>query len=340
MAGGWASPASTGYDWVHGLNVYWTHVHTHRMLHHSLATWGMHQLRHHGPVLSSPVRAFPCVAIAFSLSHNHHHPPTQFLPHLPGFRRRKGRKRIMLLMSDTGGGHRASAQAIMAGFNKLYGDKFELDMVDLWSDHSPWPHNTMPQSYSFLVKYPWLWRLSYTLTQPRFVHKPISVVTGWQVGHRVAMAYDQYDPDLVVSVHPLMQDVPLRVLRARMRNPDQVGRVFLEDFCGWVFLFGCFWLGVVVVCESLYVCHGVYAPHMLLLYTHALHAVYRMLFDHACCLTTHALLLANPMPTHPLHTYNTHTPSPPTHLPYPHTLSPYTAARQFCNSGYRPHHMP
>ncbi len=104
-----------------------------------------------------------------------------------GMRRRKGRKRIMLLMSDTGGGHRASAQAIIAGFQKLYGDKFELDMVDLWSDHSPWPHNTMPQSYSFLVKYPWLWRLSYTLTQPRPVHKTISLVTGWQVGHRVAM---------------------------------------------------------------------------------------------------------------------------------------------------------
>ena len=35
-------------------------------------------------------------------------------------------------------------------------------------------------------------------------------------------AYDQYDPDLVVSVHPLMQDVPLRVLRTRMRRPEQV----------------------------------------------------------------------------------------------------------------------
>lgn len=63
----------------------------------------------------------------------------------------------------------------------------QLDMVDLWSDHSPWPHNTVPQSYSFLVKYPFLWWLSYTLTQPRFVHRTISLVTGWQVGHRVAM---------------------------------------------------------------------------------------------------------------------------------------------------------
>lgn len=72
-----------------------------------------------------------------------------------------------------------------------YPTSSQLDMVDLWSDHSPWPHNTVPQSYSFLVKYPWLWWLSYTLTQPRFVHRTISLVTGWQVGHRVAMVRAQ-----------------------------------------------------------------------------------------------------------------------------------------------------
>ena len=31
----------------------------------------------------------------------------------------------MVLMSDTGGGHRASAEALKAGFQKLYGDKYE-----------------------------------------------------------------------------------------------------------------------------------------------------------------------------------------------------------------------
>ena len=45
-----------------------------------------------------------------------------------GRRRRaagEGRKRVMVLMSDTGGGHRASAEALKAGFQKLYGDKYE-----------------------------------------------------------------------------------------------------------------------------------------------------------------------------------------------------------------------
>ena len=36
------------------------------------------------------------------------------------------RKRIMVLMSDTGGGHRASAEALKAGFDILYGDKYKV----------------------------------------------------------------------------------------------------------------------------------------------------------------------------------------------------------------------
>ena len=39
------------------------------------------------------------------------------------------RKRIMVLMSDTGGGHRASAEALKAGFEILYGDKYKVCRV-------------------------------------------------------------------------------------------------------------------------------------------------------------------------------------------------------------------
>lgn len=38
----------------------------------------------------------------------------------------KRRKRVMVLMSDTGGGHRASAEALQAGFEQLYGDDYQV----------------------------------------------------------------------------------------------------------------------------------------------------------------------------------------------------------------------
>ena len=50
-----------------------------------------------------------------------------------------GKKKVLFLMSDTGGGHRASATALRDGFEVLYGDKYEINVVDLWSSSSPWP---------------------------------------------------------------------------------------------------------------------------------------------------------------------------------------------------------
>lgn len=39
-------------------------------------------------------------------------------------------KRILILMSDTGGGHRASSQALASAMEKLYGDQVEPAVAD------------------------------------------------------------------------------------------------------------------------------------------------------------------------------------------------------------------
>ncbi len=58
------------------------------------------------------------------------------------------------------------------------------------------------------MKYPFLWRLGYTFTQPRIVHVPVQSVMGVIMGRQISEAFDRYQPDLVVSVHPLMQVLP------------------------------------------------------------------------------------------------------------------------------------
>ena len=77
---------------------------------------------------------------------------------------------------DAGGGHRASAQALRDGFEALYGDKYDINVVDLWSTHSPWPFSNMPKSYFFLVKHPWLWRLSFRASEPELLHEAMFTV--------------------------------------------------------------------------------------------------------------------------------------------------------------------
>ncbi|KAL4447742.1 hypothetical protein ABPG75_004961 [Micractinium tetrahymenae] len=135
----------------------------------------------------------------------------------PKRRKDDGKTRVLILMSDTGGGHRASAEALKAGFEELYGSKFHVDVLDIWTHHTPYPFNQMPKTYSFLVKYSFLWRAAFTMSQPRVVHVPCSTASAAVVGRRVSEAFDIYQPDLVVSVHPLMQHVPLRIMRMRIK---------------------------------------------------------------------------------------------------------------------------
>jgi 1,2-diacylglycerol 3-beta-galactosyltransferase len=153
----------------------------------------------------------------FGGSHLAHACPLWPLKGISKTSKKKGEKtRVLILMSDTGGGHRASAEALRAGFFQLFGEnKYHVDVVDLWTAHTPWPFNQLPKSYSFMVKYPFIWRANFTISQPRIVHVPMTTIAASIVASHVSQAYDQYDPDLVISVHPLMQHVPVRVLRQR-----------------------------------------------------------------------------------------------------------------------------
>jgi len=119
-----------------------------------------------------------------------------------------------MLMSDTGGGHRASAQALRDTFHELYGNRFQVEIVDIWTNHTPWPINRAPRSYSFMVRHSWLWRLNYRFTQPAFIHQPLMTGVGVAASSRLSSAFRRFRPQLVVSVHPLLQHVPLKVLRS------------------------------------------------------------------------------------------------------------------------------
>lgn len=121
--------------------------------------------------------------------------------------------KILILMSDTGGGHRASAQALEAGFIEQFGDRFQVEIVDLWMDHTPFPLNQIPKSYSFLAtRTPWAWRFIWrTGERPgpaRFVQN-----TATRYAHRqVETLFRAQQPDLIISVHPLLQTLSLSVM--------------------------------------------------------------------------------------------------------------------------------
>jgi 1,2-diacylglycerol 3-beta-galactosyltransferase len=88
----------------------------------------------------------------------------------------------------------------------------------MWEQHTPHPFNQLPNSYSFLVNHGWLWRFTYNFMQPRAMHVPYFSAVHSFVARNLGEAFDAYDPDLVVSVHPLMQHIPTRILAARAKR--------------------------------------------------------------------------------------------------------------------------
>lgn len=121
------------------------------------------------------------------------------------------RYKVVILMSDTGGGHRASANAVKEALEKKYPRQFEVEIFDIWTEAGRWPLNQFVASYRYLGRRPWLWRLLWYGTANFWTRGPIRT---WHQTNRVRFrkALLERKPDLVVSVHPLCQHVPLSAL--------------------------------------------------------------------------------------------------------------------------------
>lgn len=120
------------------------------------------------------------------------------------------------MWSATGGGHRASAEAIKAGIYQLYGNRYLVDSVDMWQEHMEWPLNKMAKSYNFLVKHSTLWKCIFNA--PEELHHANLNLTAHVNERKLGKAFEYLKPDLVVSLHPAMQHVPLKVIEQRLKK--------------------------------------------------------------------------------------------------------------------------
>lgn len=130
-------------------------------------------------------------------------------------------QRILILMSMTGGGHRASALALKAGFEHEFPGRYAVDIVDILTEHTFWPLNHSPQIYSLIAtEAPWLWGVAYSTEHtPTLTRSAVRLAGRLSQGH-ISAALDRYKPDLVISVHPLAQEITLHVLARRpARSP-------------------------------------------------------------------------------------------------------------------------
>ncbi len=121
--------------------------------------------------------------------------------------------RILILMSDTGGGHRASAQALQAAFAARYPDRFQVEIVDLWTDYTPWPINQMPYLYSpIIARVLWFWKLLWAVFENERAFSAALRLVYLISRNELRKVLQAHRPHLIVSVHPFMQHIFLRLL--------------------------------------------------------------------------------------------------------------------------------
>ena len=119
---------------------------------------------------------------------------------------------IVFYFSDTGGGHRSAAEAIIEAINIEYRDRVTTEMVDFFKDYAPRPFNYAGEMYPYMVKAPRLWSASFHATDGR-ARAQVITTTMWPIARQAAKTLVKSHPaDLIVTVHPFANTFALKAL--------------------------------------------------------------------------------------------------------------------------------
>jgi 1,2-diacylglycerol 3-beta-galactosyltransferase len=122
-----------------------------------------------------------------------------------------GLPRVAILTGNMGGGHRSCARSLAEAFEGL-ARVVPLYLID---DYAPFPFNAMSATYAPWVNHaPWLWRLAYRFGASRGRVEWAELASYPLVRRQISPPLLTTRPDLVISVHPLQINLPLRILRS------------------------------------------------------------------------------------------------------------------------------
>ena len=120
-------------------------------------------------------------------------------------------KRALFLISDTGGGHRSAANAITAALDEIRTpDSFEHRVDDV-AAHCSFPLTQLGWGYSTALRYaPPVYGALYYATNGRRRYKALVRFCEPLYRERLRDLFINYKPDVIVSVHPLLNHAALR----------------------------------------------------------------------------------------------------------------------------------
>jgi 1,2-diacylglycerol 3-beta-galactosyltransferase len=131
---------------------------------------------------------------------------------------RQNRPRVLIFYSDTGGGHRAAANALRDAFELRFPGRYEVILTDGFKDCAPFPFNYIPSTYYPIITYlPRLWGWGFHITNSPALLPLTAAFDDFILRAGCARAIRQVDPAIVISVHPLINRPPRNALAASKR---------------------------------------------------------------------------------------------------------------------------
>jgi len=115
--------------------------------------------------------------------------------------------KVLFLSSDTGGGHRASSESLAAQFQLLYPGT-TYDLLDVQAKDGVPPYNKLVESYKHLSAHPQQWNFVFNFSNSKAFEFFFDVSQKAMCEKAMRKTIMEYDPDVVVSVHPMMTNVP------------------------------------------------------------------------------------------------------------------------------------
>jgi 1,2-diacylglycerol 3-beta-galactosyltransferase len=120
-------------------------------------------------------------------------------------------KRALFLISDTGGGHRSAANAITAALDEIKEPNRFEHRVDDVAAHCSFPLTQLGWGYSAALRYaPPVYGALYYATNGRRRYKALVRFCEPLYRERLRDLFIAYRPDVIVSVHPLLNHAALR----------------------------------------------------------------------------------------------------------------------------------
>lgn len=113
-------------------------------------------------------------------------------------------RRYLFLFSDTGGGHRASAQAVKDEIHRQHVDDVIIDMVDVFVEMDRWPFSRFPKYYPSVFGLNGVpWAVAYRLLDSPLASTTLSRIV-WPFSRRaLCRVLRKHPADVIVSFHSM-----------------------------------------------------------------------------------------------------------------------------------------